>query len=246
MENPTYIALSKLDAQQRTLDVIANNIANANTTGYKTEHVLFSDFLVRQKDAKTAPGGEILSFTQDRATYHDQSAGSLSHTGNPLDLALGGTGYFTVQTASGPRLSRAGRFGTLTDGTVADASGHALLDTGGRPIQLPAGESNVQVASDGTISGTNGRIAKIGVVNVGDTGQLIPEGGALFRCDAKTTPADRPQIVQGAVEESNVQSISELTRMMQVEREFQFITQFVQSESDRQTSTIEKVTQNQG
>ncbi len=243
MENPTYIALSKLDAQQRTMDVIANNIANANTAGYKAEAVLFSDFLVTQKGVHTPPGGEVLSFAQDRATYHDQSAGSLSHTGNPLDLALGGNGYFTVQTATGPRLTRAGGFGLLTDGTIADSSGHALLDTSGRPIQLPAAESNVQIAADGTITAAGGRIAKIGVVDVADADQLFPEGGALFRSETATTLTTRPQIVQGAIEASNVQPISQLTRMMQVEREFQFITQFVQSESDRQQSTVDKITQ---
>ncbi len=243
MENPTYIALSRLDAQQRTMDVIAGNIANANTVGYKAERVLFSDFLVGQKGVHTAPGGEVLAFTQDRATYRDQSAGSLTQTGNPLDLALAGSGYFTVQTANGTRLTRAGRFALQTDGTVADASGNALLDSGGSPIQLPAGESRIQIASDGTISGENGRIAKIGVVEVSDTNRLFPEGGKLFRSDAPSQPATQPKVVQGAVEESNVQPINELTQMMQAERDFQFVTQFVQSESDRQQSTIDKITQ---
>ena len=243
MENPTYIALSRLDAQQRTMDVIAGNIANANTVGYKSERVLFSDFLVRQKDTHTAPGGEVLSFTQDRATYRDHSAGSLTQTGNPLDLALGSSGYFSVQTPNGTRLTRSGRFGLLPDGTVADASGNALLDTSGSPIQLPAGDSRVQVAADGTISGDSGQIAKVGVVDVGDVNRLFPEGGRLFRSDITPQPASQPKIVQGAVEESNVQPITELTHMMQTERDFQFVSQFVQSEGDRQQSAIDKITQ---
>ena len=243
MENPTYIALSRLDAQQRTMDVIAGNIANANTVGYKSERVLFSDFLVRQKNTHTAPGGEVLSFTQDRATYRDHSAGSLTQTGNPLDLALGSSGYFSVQTPNGTRLTRSGRFGLLPDGTVADASGNALLDTSGSPIQLPAGDSRVQVAADGTISGDSGQIAKVGVVDVGDVNRLFPEGGRLFRSDITPQPASQPKIVQGAVEESNVQPITELTHMMQTERDFQFVSQFVQSEGDRQQSAIDKITQ---
>ena len=243
MENPTYIALSRLDAQQRTMDVIAGNIANANTVGYKSERVLFSDFLVRQKDTHTAPGGEVLSFTQDRATYQDHSAGSLTQTGNPLDLALGGSGYFSVQTPNGTRLTRSGRFGLLPDGTVADASGNALLDTSGSPIQLPAGDSRIQIAADGTISGDSGQIAKVGVVDVSDTNQLFPEGGRLFRADIAPQPATQPKIVQGSVEESNVQPITELTHMMQTERDFQFVSQFVQSEGDRQQSAIDKITQ---
>jgi flagellar basal-body rod protein FlgF len=246
MENPTYIALSRLDAQQRTMDVIAGNIANANTTGYKAERVLFSDFLVRQKNAQTAPGGDVLSFTQDRATYRDHSMGSLTQTGNPLDLALGGSGYFSVQTSNGVRLTRSGRFGLLADGTVADPSGNALLDSGGSPIQLPAGDSHIQVAADGTISGDSGQIAKVGVVDVSDVNQLFPEGGKLFRSALIPQPTAQPKIVQGAVEESNVQPITELTHMMQTERDFQFVSQFVQSEADRQQSTIDKITQMQG
>ncbi len=243
MENPTYIALSKLDAQQRTMDVIAGNIANANTVGYKAERVLFSDFLVKQKDTRTAPGGEVLSFTQDRATYRDHSAGSLTQTGNPLDIALGSSGYFSVQTVNGTRLTRSGRFGLLADGTIADASGNALLDTGGGRIQLPAGDSRIQIAADGTISGEAGRIAQVGVVDVSDVNQLVPEGGKLFRADIPPQPAIQPKIVQGAVEESNVQPITELTHMMQTERDFQFVTQFVQSEAERQQNAIDKITQ---
>ena len=245
MENPTYIALSRLDAQQRTMDVIAGNMANANTAGYKAEHVLFSDFVVRQQGAGTIPGGQTLSFTQDRATYRDHSAGALTQTGNPLDLALGGSGFFSVQTAGGVRLTRSGRFGLLADGTVADASGNALLDTGGNPIQLPAGESRIHIASDGTISGEAGRIAQVGVSDVADVNQLFPEGGKLFRTSASLQASTRPQIVQGAVEESNVQPVAELTRMMQTEREFQFVSQFVQSEADRQQSAIDKIAQQQ-
>ncbi len=245
MENPTYIALSKLEAQQRTMDVIAGNIANANTVGYKAERVLFSDFLVKQKDANVAPGGKTLSFAQDRATYRDHSAGTLTQTGNPLDLALGSNGFFSVQTANGVRLTRSGRFGLLADGTVADSSGNALLDTDGSPIQLPAGDSHIQVAADGTISAETGRIAQVGVVDVGDTNQLFPEGGKLFRSNIAPQPAIKPHVVQGSLEESNVQPITELTQMMQTEREFQFVSQFVSSEADRQQSAIDKIVQQQ-
>ena len=245
MENPTYIALSKLEAQQRTMDVVAGNIANVNTVGYKAERVLFSDFLVKQKDAYTAPGGRTLSFTQDRATYRDHSTGTLTQTGNPLDLALGSNGFFSVQTANGVRLTRSGRFGLRADGTVADSSGNALLDTGGSPIQLPAGDSHIQVAADGTLSAETGRIAQVGVVEVGDFNQLFPEGGKLFRSNVTPQPAVKPHVVQGSLEESNVQPITELTQMMQTEREFQFISQFVSSEADRQQSAIDKITQQQ-
>ena len=245
MENPTYIALSRLDAQQRTMDVIASNLANANTAGYKTERVLFSDYLVSQKDTDVAPGGRVLAFTQDRATYRDHTAGSLTQTGNPLDLALGGNGFFSVQTPSGVRLTRSGSFALQADGTVVDSAGNSLLDSGGSPIQLPPGDSKIQIAADGTISGASGQIGKVGVVDVTDLNGLTPEGGKLFRSTVPPQPVAQPKIVQGAIESSNVQPISELTTMMQTERDFQFVTQFVQSENERQQNSIDKITQTQ-
>ena len=133
----------------------------------------------------------------------------------------------------------------LADGTVADSSGNALLDTDGSPIQLPAGDSHIQVAADGTISAETGRIAQVGVVDVGDTNQLFPEGGKLFRSNATPQPAIKPHVVQGSLEESNVQPVTELTQMMQTEREFQFVSQFVSSEADRQQSAIDKIVQQQ-
>ncbi len=138
MQNITSIAASRLIAQQRALDVAADNIANANTPGYKAVRVQFSDWLSRQTGAATPRGGAIIAFTQDRATWRDLQPGPLSHTGNPLDLAITSAGYFTVSTPQGPRLTRAGRFGLLPDGTIADAAGNALLNTTGQPIQLSA------------------------------------------------------------------------------------------------------------
>ena len=106
------------------MDVIAGNIANANTPGYKAERTQFSDWLSRQ----STPPERTIAFTQDRATWREQQSGTLTHTGNPLDLALTSNGYFTVSTPRGPRLTRDGRFGLLPSGTVADSAGDALLD----------------------------------------------------------------------------------------------------------------------
>ena len=241
MENPTYIALSRLMSQQRAMDVVANNIANADTPGYKTQHVQFSDWLLRTEEP--SEGGEgTLAFTQDRATWRDSSAGALTHTGEPLDLALGGTGYFQVQTGNGIRLTRAGRFAIQSDGTVGDSAGNPLLDDRGTPIRIGANDRQITVSANGTIQTENGTLGKIGVVTPDDENHLVPEGSHLLRADTPTNPLGQPQIVQGALESSNVQPITEMTRMMQMEREFQFMTQFVQSESDRQQSAIDTLT----
>ncbi|HTW29389.1 MAG TPA: flagellar hook-basal body complex protein [Acetobacteraceae bacterium] len=245
MELATYIALSRLVAQGREMDVTAMNLANASTPGFKAERVLFSDWLDRQAGSKTPPGGRTLTFTQDRATYRDHEQGALQHTGNPFDLAIGGNGWFTVQTPRGPRLTRAGRFSPSADGTVRDLDGDALLDTNGQPIKLAPTDVGIHVAGDGTISSVNGQIAKIGIVAPNDPNRMTAEGGLLYRADVNTSPVAAPRITQGALEESNVEPILETTKMMNELRQFQFVTQFVQAESDRQQNAIDKITQQQ-
>ena len=129
MDITIALAASRLVAQQRAMDVTANNIANANTPGYRTERVQFSDWIDNQSGSASTPGVKSVSYTQDRATYREPQPGSITHTANPFDLALTGDGYFTVNTKNGPRLTRDGRFGPMPDGTLADSSGNAVLDT---------------------------------------------------------------------------------------------------------------------
>ncbi len=243
MENPTYIALSRLMAQQRTMDVIANNVSNSNTPGFKSQHVLFSDWLLPADRKVTATGERAIDFTQDRATWRDLSTGTLSHTGEPLDLAIGSEGYFTVKTPSGDRLTRAGRFSLQSDGTIGDDDGNSLLDISGAPLKISPGDTGLTVAGDGTVSSQQGQLGKIGIVEPSDPNRLVAEGSHLMRSDASTAPVAQPKIIQGAIEDSNVSPMLELTRMMQLERDFQFVSQFTQSEADRQQTTIDKMTQ---
>ena len=152
MDITIALAASRLVAQQRAMDVTANNIANANTPGYRTERVQFSDWIDNQSGSASTPGVKSISYTQDRATYREPQPGSITHTGNPFDLALTGDGYFTVNTKNGPRLTRDGRFGPMPDGTLADSSGNAVLDTSGKPIQIPPTDTRVTIAGDGSVS----------------------------------------------------------------------------------------------
>jgi flagellar basal-body rod protein FlgF len=241
MDTATYVATSRLVAQQRAMDVLGDNIANSGTPGFKAERVLFSDWLARQQGAQPPRGGQTIAYTQDRATYRELEPGSVSHTGNPLDIAITGDGFFTVGAPQGPRLTRAGRFGLMPDGTIADGAGNALLDTNGKPLKVAQADSRITIAGDGTVRSENGQIGKIGIVKPADPMRLQAEGGRLARADTPTAPVAAPKIVQGAVEESNVQPIVEMTRMMTGLREFQFVSQFVQGESDRQQSTIDKM-----
>ncbi len=241
MDLNSAIAASRLTAQLHAMDVTANNLANANTAGFKRQQVQFSDWLSRQAGEGVPPGGRIVAYTQDRATWRDQQAGALGQTGNPFDLALPGDGYFTVSTARGTRLTRDGRFGPLPDGTLADASANPVLDPAGQPIRLPPEAVNITVAPDGAIASASGPIGRVGVVQPVDPAKMRPEGGTLLDAAGPTTPVAAPGIVQGTLEASNVQPVLELTKMMNDAREFQFVSQYLQAESDRQQSAIDKI-----
>jgi flagellar basal-body rod protein FlgF len=247
MDNTSTVALSRLVAQAREMDVTATNIANTGTPGYRGERTLFSDFLVREGGGALGPGADSIAYTQDRATYRDQRQGTLTHTANPLDLAISGEGFFTVQTANGPRLTRAGHFGIGTDGRIVDENANALLDIAGRPLRVATADATLTISGGGTLQSENGEIGKIAVVAPADQMKLQAEGSRLFDASATSTaPATGATITQGAIEDSNIQPTMEVTRMMTQLREFQFVSQFVQGESERQTGAIDKILQKRG
>jgi flagellar basal-body rod protein FlgF len=241
MDITTSLAASRLLAQQRAMDTTANNLANANTPGFRAERTQFSDWIDPQPSASTVPGAGAITYTQDRATWREPQTGTITHTGNTYDLALTNEGYFTVDTKAGPRLTRDGRFGVMPDGTIADSAGNAVLDTTGKPIRISPSDTQVSIAGDGSVSSENGPLGKIGVVQPSDPMKMQAEGATHFVSASPTTPVKSPSIVQGAIEQSNVQPVMEMTRMMNDVRQFQFVTQLVQAESDRQQSTIDKL-----
>ncbi len=239
MQTASSVALSRLISQQRALDVTAANIANATTTAYRGERLGFSDWLVRQTGQP--PGGGTVAYAQPPTTWRDPRTGPLTHTGNPLDLAIGSNGYFTVQTANGPRLTRAGHFELSNTGNIVDADGDALLNDSGQPLQLSPADTALSIAGDGTLSSENGQIGKIGVVAPADEQGLRAEGDLLLSSSSPTQPVAAPKLTQGAIEESNVQPTVELVRMLDGQQTFQFLAQFLQAESDRQQGAIDKI-----
>jgi flagellar basal-body rod protein FlgF len=241
MDNTINIALSRLAVQQRAMEVVANNLANVGTPGYRAERLVFADWLNREPMGATEPGDRALAFTQARATYREQTEGSITQTGNPLDLALSGPGFFTVQTPNGTRLTRAGKFTLQADGSITDDNGNKLLGVGGAPMQISPADTDLNVKADGSLSSQNGPLGQIAVVAPNDPNRMTAEGGRLFRADVPTTPVAAPKIMQGALEESNVQPIGEITRMISTERDFQFVSQFVQAEDQRKESAFGKI-----
>ena len=169
--------------------------------------------LIGSAGSTTPPrrAGEVqVVYTQDRATYRERQEGALTHTANPLDVAITGDRILTVATPRGPRLTRAGKFELMPDGTIADASGNALLNVNGRPMQVSPADTQISIAGDGTLSSENGQIGKIGVVHPDDPMRLQAEGAQLFRLDGATAIVASPKLVQGALEQSNVQPVLEL------------------------------------
>jgi flagellar basal-body rod protein FlgF len=240
MNIASLVAASRLVAQERAMDVTAMNLANVNTPGFQASRVQFSAWLNPQQHGAALPGEPQIAYTQDRATWRDPQQGTLTQTGNPFDLAWRNGGYFTVDTARGPRLTRDGKFGPLPNGTIGDDAGDALLDATGKPIQMAPGDTHITITSDGSVASENGPLGKIGVVKPADPMKLQAEGSTLFRADTPTSQAPVPGVVQGVLEGSNVPPVLEVTRMMNDLRDYQFTTQLISAEDDRIQSTIEK------
>jgi flagellar basal-body rod protein FlgF len=173
MENPGYIALSRQMVLRRQMDLLANNLANLTTPGYRGESMLFVEHL------KPTQPREQVAFVQDLATVRDLRAGPMSHTGNPLDLAIKGEGYFAVETPEGERYTRAGGFTLDPDGQIVTVKGYPLLGKGGAPITVPPDSGAVTVARDGTVSSDQGEgLERPGRARPHPPGRLRQRAGA--------------------------------------------------------------------
>ena len=243
MELTSYVATSYLGAQQRSLDVTAANLANAGTAGFKAERVLFSDWLSRQTGTDGSHGLGSVAFVQDRATYRDIAPGTLQHTGNPLDLAI--TAGWLLHRADAPRypaspvpaVSRRSRTAPSPTTPATRCSTRPASRCVYRP-PTPASPSPRTVPSPAR----TGSSAAYGVVQPADPRRMQGEGGTTLRAEGTPAPVDDPKVVQGVIEDSNVQPILEMTRMMSGLRSFEFTAQLLQKESDRMQSAIDKLT----
>ncbi|MCS6892025.1 MAG: flagellar basal-body rod protein FlgF [Rhodovarius sp.] len=242
MDSPGYIILSRLSAQMRAQAVTAHNIANADTPGFRLSRPIQAEYPRLQRAVLPIPGGQRVGYAWDRATWRDDRPGPITRTGNPLDVAIEGEGFFALETPRGERYSRAGRFTIGADGRLVDHAGHPVLNEAGQPIAIGPNDTRVEIRGDGTILSENGPIGRLRVVRFADPQALRAEGDRLF--DAAGQPPEplaRPSLIQGAVEGSNVQPVLELTRMLAELREFQLATQFLEREGERLSSVIERL-----
>lgn len=234
MDNTSYVALSRQMTLERQMTIVAGNIANMNTHGYKTEHLMFETVLERAGQ----PGR--VAFVQDVGLIRDLGPGALETTGNPLDLAINGDGYFTVETAAGPRYTRGGHFTVDTGGQLVTSAGDPVLDAGGAPIQLPIDDPAISIARDGTVSNADGIIGRIGIVSFADETRLVRDGGGLLSTEQPAEPVAAPDISQGRLERSNVQPILEMTRMMETVRAFQNTQQLLETHHEMVRRVVEQ------
>jgi flagellar basal-body rod protein FlgF len=227
MESPWVISISYQAALRRQMDAVAHNMANMNTPGYKAERMLFSEFLVRPQ--KNAP----MSFVQDKGMMRDLRDGPLTNTGNPLDLALTGDGYFVIGTDNGERYTRSGRFQLDADGQITNQLGQRVLSAAGQPIAVPPGTTNISIAPDGTVSAGTEVIGTIGIASFDNPRAMKREANNLYAAEGAPRAAEGTRVMQGMLEESNVNAIQEMTNMIEIHRAYTSNQRLLQDEHER-------------
>lgn len=242
MENAQLIGLSRQIALQRQMDVVANNMVNINTTGFKSEALLFEEYvmpLANEGDFRS--GDQGVSFTQDWATIHDFSGGALTQTGNTFDVALEGDGFFTVDTPEGERFTRNGEFKLDPTGLLVTSDGYPVLSEGG-DIRFGPEERDISFALDGSILSSAGSKGRLKVVSFGASQGLVREGSNLFSNGGQQPIADNDtRVLQGAVERSNVSGITEMASMIRVNRAYQTLAQIMQRQDEMRRSAIQRL-----
>ena len=243
MESTTFIAASRQASLRTEMRAVANNLANMNTTGFKSEQLMFVEHVVKSK------GGERLispkfSYSRGISSRLDTQAGALDTTGGRLDVALAEEGFFAVRTVTGEDLyTRNGQFTLSADGALVTKEGHNVLGQGGAPIQFAPDVSTIEITTDGAISTETGIIGRLQVVNFDNVQDLERLNGTLFKSEAPGQDVANPRVIQGALERSNVNPLQEISRMIEVHRSFDQVRRFVQSEDERQRDMIQQFTE---
>jgi len=237
MENAVYVGLSQQMALKRSLDITANNLANMNTTAFKAASPIFEEYL--SDTPGTADTAEV-SFVQDYGIYQDLTEGSIAGTNRPLDFAISGDGFFTVQTDEGLRYTRNGTFKLDADGYVITSNGDFLVDESNKTIQLDLENPDIEVAADGTVNLGVEDTQKIQLISF-DNMQLLKNVGNGYYVlgDAKARPAENASILQGSLENSNVNSILEMTSMIEILRAYEATQKLLDAQNEMMTKAID-------
>jgi len=224
MDNSIYVALSRELALFRDMDATANNVANANTTGYDADHILFGSYVTKDINEGNK---SAMSFDNDIKTYRNTETGSMQVTGNDLDVAIQGNGYFVVQTPLGLRYTRAGNFSIGPDGSMMTAEGYRVMDNANQPIVFDDSTRTIQIGEAGNVKVNGEDFANLNIAQF-DNPQLLERLNArLFKSDVPPQPAQDFRVLQGTLESSNVQPVLELTHMVNVSRSLDSTAQFI-------------------
>jgi flagellar basal-body rod protein FlgF len=252
METTLLIALSLQTALQRQLDMVANNVANLNTTGFKADGAVFAEYL--QGSASTDQNSALeqkLSFVEDRMSWHDMSQGPVQQTGNPLDVAIDGEGMLVVQTVAGERYTRNGSLQISNTGELVTSNGDKVLGENG-PIVLQPTDRDIVITKDGTIKVREGisltsdsTRGKLRLVSFTDPQLLQKDGSSNFLAPDGVVPqpVTNPHVVQGAIEKSNVRAVIEMSRMIEVTRTYTEVATIIQQQSTLQQTSIQQLAQ---
>lgn len=232
MDAAGYATLNRQSGLMREMGVVANNIANASTTGFRREGVVFSEFVAALDEDPS------LSMAHASGRHVDLSQSTISQTGGQFDFAIQGEGFFLIETPQGQRLTRAGSFTPSADGELVTPDGYRLLDAGGAPIFVPPDAKGVALATDGTLSANGQPIAQVGLWQPADPLSLRHQAGTMFAA-ADLEPAEGATVLQGMLEDSNVEPVSEIARMIEVQRAYELGQKFLDSEDERVRGVIQ-------
>jgi flagellar basal-body rod protein FlgF len=243
MENALLIGLSRQMTLHREIDVVSNNIANLNTTGFKGDGAIFEEFLTSgAREGQFTGRDSRVSFVQDRSTWHDMSQGPVQQTGNPLDVALDGSAFLVVQTPRGERYTRNGALQINATGQLVTSEGHQVLGEAG-PIEFQQQDRDITIGREGTIGVPGGSRGKLRLVSFATPGRLQKDGSSTFAAPngMQPQPAEYINVVQGAVEKSNVRPVVEMARMIEITRSYTQIAGLLQQQGEMRRSAIERL-----
>jgi flagellar basal-body rod protein FlgF len=232
MDASGYATLGRQTGLMREMQVVAHNIANASTTGFRREGVVFSEHVKRLEDAPS------MSMANGNARYMDLSEGGLVQTGATYDFAIQGEGFFLIETPQGQQLTRAGSFTPSAEGELMTPDGHRLLDAGGAPVFVPPDARSVALGGDGTLSADGQPLTKIGLWQPVDPLKMTHEAGTRFTSAAGIEPAEQGVVLKGFLEESNVNPVTEVARMIEVQRAYEMGQGLLDREDDRIRAVI--------
>lgn len=223
MDVSSFVLLSHEQALRRQLDIVANNMANSSTVGFKREQALFHEYVETAQEAPVEDARKT-SFVLDFGTVHDTAQGSFQSTGNALDVMIDGAGYLNVENPDGGvAYTRAGYIKVSENGELVTSGGQRLLDQNGRPIAIPIDQlSRVTIAEDGTVTAGDAPVGRLAVTDFGNENLVDPRGdGLLTGTGGQFLPAARTRLKTGGVEASNVEPIVETTHMVEILRSYQ-------------------------